>query len=75
MAELTKHVLYWGEADDDTGNIFLLSVNWTSIKANPIAFNFYVLNNNVFPIKIISVAYNWVFSFQFLQHLSLYNRL
>ena len=53
----------------------MLSVNWMSIKAKPIAFNFHVLNNNIFPIKIISVAYNWVFSFQFLEHLVLYNRL
>jgi len=63
--------------DDDTGNMFLHLVNWMSIKAKAITFNFHVLNNtcNVFPIKIISVAYNWVFSFQFLQHLSFYNRL
>lgn len=63
------------QVDDDNWNMFLLFVNWMSMKAKPIAFNFHVLNNIAFPIKIISVAYNWVFSFQFLQHLSLYNRL
>jgi hypothetical protein len=56
-----------GDRVDDTENMFVLSVNWMSIKAKLFAFNFHVLNNDVFPIKIISVACtsNWVFSFHF----------
>jgi hypothetical protein len=54
-----------GQVDDDTGNMFLRFVNWMSIKTKPFAFNFHVLNNNAFPVKLFLLLIIGCFHFSF----------